>query len=151
MKRFLTFYQKDKQNIKMINQTDKGFELVFTSDDLLKNFLEKINTSEEQKDNISIVWQMKFKKQNFIVYKNCVFSAPMDNYRPVFNYYTNTKIETVLSGKKIKVVCSGTSYYSDSFLYKDRMVKKTKSKYKDASLLTRMIKISELNFKSQDV
>ena len=40
MKRFIKFYHKDKDNIKMINQSDKGFELVILSDVLLKNILD---------------------------------------------------------------------------------------------------------------
>jgi len=137
MKRFLKFYQKDKEAIKMINQSEKGFELVILDDNTLKELLEIINMCEEENDELSIVWQMKHKKMNFIVYKNCVFSAPMDNF-----------IKDTLLGKKLKVSCTGTSFYSDSYLYKDRIVKKSKDKYKDATLLTRMLKISELNLKS---
>lgn len=137
MKRFLKFYQKDKLNIKMINQSEKGFELIILDNNTLKELLEIINMCEEENDELSIVWQMKHKKMNFIVYKKCVFSAPMDNF-----------IKDKLFGKKLKVSCTGTSFYSDSYLYKDRVVKKSKDKYKDATLLTRMLKISELNLKS---
>lgn len=158
MKRFLKFYQKDKLYIKMINQSEKGFELVIiNSDALLNELLEIINTCEERDDEISIVWQMKHKNNNFIVYKDCHFSAPMDNFAPTTtNRYLhdgkgfNKSNEPVPLGKKIKVTCNGTSFYSDSIFYKDRTIKKSKDKYKDATLLTRMLKISELNLKSNE-
>ena len=141
MKRFLKFYQKDKQYIKMINATEKSFELIIiNSDKIFKELLEVINTCEEKGDEISIVWQMKHKPFNFIVYKNCIFSAPMDNFLPS---------STDTYGKKIKVTCSGTSFYSDSYLYKNQKIKKSNDKYKDAFLLTRMLKLSELNVKSE--
>ena len=49
MKRFIKFYHKDKENIKMINQAEKGFELVILSDALLKSLLETINDCEEKR------------------------------------------------------------------------------------------------------
>ena len=53
------------------------------------------------------------------------------------------------AGKKIKITCSETSYYSDSYLYKNRTIKKTKNTYKDGMLLERMLKIGELNYISE--
>jgi len=135
MKRFITFYQKDKNFIKMTNQTDKGFELIILSDTLINKFLKIINSNDE----IYIVWQMKFKPENFILYKNCILSAPIDNFN-------NKPGEKNIYGKKIKIVCSGNSFYTNSIIYKNREVKKTKLKYKDFALLNRMLKISELNF-----
>jgi len=156
MKRFIKFYQKDKQNIKMINQSEKGFELVILSDALLETLLETINNCEEKGDDIDIVWQMKHKAQNYIVYKNCVFSAPMDNIAPKTNNGIlqrrgfSSMTEDKMLGKKIKVTCSGTSYYSESYLFKNRTIKKTKNTYKDAMLLERMLKIGELNYISKE-
>ena len=118
MKRFLKFYQKDKLNIKMINQSEKGFELVVLYDSVMKELLEKINSCEEAKDEFYIVWQMKHKPQNFQLYKNCVFSAPIDNY-----------FKDKLFGQKLKVTCDGVGFYSESRLYKDREVKNQKIKY----------------------
>lgn len=143
MKRFIKFYQKDKQNIKMINQSEKGFELAILSEDILKTLLETINDCEEKGDDVDIVWQMKYKPQNYILYKKCTFSAPIDNIMP--------RNEIKMVGKKIKVTCSGTSYYSESFLFKNRTIKKTKNTYKDAILLERLLKIGELNYISQEL
>ena len=152
MKRFIKFYHKDKDKIKMINQSDKGFELAILSESLLKSLLETINDCEERGDEVDIVWQMKHKALNYIVYKKCTFSAPMDNVIPEkvihsFNTF-NLKNSTII-GKKIKVTCSDTTYYSDSFLFKNRTIKKTKNKYKDGMLLERMLKIGELNYISE--
>lgn len=134
MKRFLKFYTKDKAHVKMINSTEKGFELVILSTSVLNKLLEIIYNSEEKNDTIDVVWQMKFKRDNFMVYKNCTFSNPTDNYNM-----------NKLTGKKIKVTCDSINFFSKSWLYKDKNVKKSKSKYKDAALLDRMLKIEELN------
>lgn len=142
MKRFLRFYNKDKQNVKMINQTENGFELVILSDIHLKEILEYIHESEEVGDSIDVIWQMKFKRENFKQYKACSFSAPMDNFHPTD--------KNVPLGKKIKITCDGTGYYTDSEMLKNRSSRSNRSKilYKDMTLLTRMLKISELNVKS---
>ena len=152
MKRFIKFYHKDKDNIKMINQSDKGFELAILSDSLLNSLLETINDCEEKGDDVAIVWQMKHKQQNYIVYKNCTFSAPMDNVVPerVNSYINRFRIKSIPNvGKKIKVTCSDVSYYSDSYLYKNRTIKKSKNSYKDAMLLERMLKLGQLNYISE--
>lgn len=156
MKRFLKFYQADKENIKMINQTNTGFELVVLSDTMLKELLEVINTCEEQNDELAIVWQMKFKKDNYILYKNCTFSAPMDNFHTPRKANRWGQVNGVgvtespkMLGKKLKVTCSGTTFYSDSAIYKNQGIKNTKDKYKDATLLNRMLKIGELNLISE--
>ena len=142
MKQFLRINRADKKYVKMINQTETGFELVITSDSVLDNFIKKINSYKENNDDVDIVWQMKFKHDNYITYKNCVFSEPEINY-----FSKRQGIDTVILGKKIKVSCSGVQYYSDSFIYKNRIVKKSKHTYKDAHLLERLLKISELNSK----
>lgn len=143
MKRFLKLYQKDKEYIKMINQSDTGFELVVLSNKFIDEFIEMINSCNENGDEIHIVWQMKFKKQNFVLYKNCVFSEPIDNFNPF------TKSPTPY-GKKFKVTCSSTAFYSEDKKFKNQKVIKTTSKYKDATLLQRMLKIGELNLISDE-
>jgi len=146
MKRFLKFYQKNKKDIKMINQSDKGFELIVLNDKLIKELVEVINTCNKKGDDICVVWQMKFKNENYILYKNCIFSSPMDNFNP-FAKTPEEKIQPF--GKKFKVTCSDTTYYTESGIYKNRNVRMTKENYKDATLLERMLKISELNLKGE--
>jgi hypothetical protein len=137
MKRFLRIYSKDKDNIKMINQSDKGFELIILSNSVLNDLINTINSYKVTNDEIYIAWQMKFKPNNYILYKNCKFSEPIDNFRP--------KEPKKLFGKKIKVVCEGTTFYTNSFMYKNKTVQHTTEKYKDGKLLERMLKIGELN------
>lgn len=153
MKRFLRFYEKDKVNVKMINQSEKGFELVILNDELLNDILETINSCEEQGDELCVLWQMKFKYENFIVYKDCTFSPPMDN---MYNAHPQQTIFSLPRkiveinesyGKKIQVTCSGKNYYTNSIVYKKQNVKKSKEIYKDGKLLARKLKLSELNFK----
>jgi hypothetical protein len=144
MKKFIEIPKKDKEHFKMINQSEKGFDLVVTSDKALANLQRLINTSKNQKYEVYIVWQMKFKLENHIVYKDCIFSEPVDNY------FVNSRKITVRLGKKISVKCSGKSYYSSSFLYKNRKVNKTNHIYKDSTLLERMLKIGELDIKSKE-
>ena len=148
MKRFIRFSQKDKKYVKMINASEKGFELVILSDDILNKILETINSCEEQGDELYIVWQMKHKTDNFILYHNCNFSSPMDNVIPSRAYILQRRSEEEPNnGKKLKVSCGGSSFYSESELYKNRTTRKSKTQYKDAMLLERMLKISELNFR----
>ena len=98
---------------------------------------------------------MKFKRENFVVYKNCIFSEPEDNSyekprRDYRSWQNSTKTET-LKGKKIKVKCSNVSYFSYSNMYKNRLVHpKGKETYKDSKLLDRMLKIGEINYKSHE-
>jgi len=141
MKRFLKVYNEDrngygKPSIKMINQSIKGFELVILSNDVLS----EIN-SYDKNDDIYIIWQMKFKPYNYTLYRNCKFSEPVNNFHP--------KSPTKVFGKKIKVTCGDTSFYSNSLLYKNQNVKSTNEKYKDGKLLERMLKIGELNLRSK--
>lgn len=157
MKRFIKFYQKDKPSVKMINQSDKGFELIILSDELLKKLLETINDCEEKEDGLDIIWQMKHKTENFIHYRNCTFSAPMDNFAPKTNNLFllrkgvgfSPMNEDKLMGKKIRVTCDNVSFYTDSELFKNKSLnRKIKTTfYKDSIMLKRMLKISELNLK----
>ena len=150
MKRFLRFYAKDKTNVKMINQSEKGFELVILSDELLNDILETINSCEEQSIELCVLWQMKFKYENFIVYKECIFSAPMDNIYNAHPQQTRFSLPRKIVeinesyGKKIKVTCSGKNYYTNSLMYKNQNVKLSNDKFKDGKLLTRLLKLSEL-------
>lgn len=143
MKQFLRIKRVDKKHVKMINQAEKGFELVITSKSILDDFIKKINSYKENNDDVDLVWQMKFKHDNYVTYKNCIFSEPE------VNYFSQKGRDTVILGKKIKVSCSGVQYYSNSHMYKNSTVKKTKHIYKDAHLLERMLKISELNSKTE--
>lgn len=143
MKQFLKIRRTDKKYIKMINQTEKGFELVITSDSVLNEIIEKINSYKINNDSVDIVWQMKFKHENYITYKNCVFSEPE------INFFNSKGKEPVILGKKIKVACSGVQYYSNSHVYKNSKVKKSSHQYKDGNLLDRMLKVCQLNNKSE--
>jgi len=138
MEKFIKFSSQDRNVIKMINQSENGFELIILSDSLLHNLLEFIYTYNK----IHIVWQMKFKSENHILYKNCTFSDPQDNL------YSKCGGPVKVYGKKIKVFCSGINFYSNSMLYKNQKVKKANHRYKDSQLLERMLKISELNKKT---
>ena len=171
MKRFLRINIRDKQFVKMINQSSKGFELVILDPKLLEEINNTLTSCKEKGDDIDVVWQMKFKRDNFVVYKNCIFSEPVDNFfKETPRKYTwfsppNSSKETnepKLCGKKFKVKCSGVSYFSNSSQYKNRLVhlptypaaklseNEMKYKYKDGKLLDRMLKIGELNYKSSE-
>ena len=128
----------------MINQSENGFDLVVTSEKALANLQRLIDTAKNQQYELCIVWQMKFKLENHIVYKDCIFSEPVDNY------FTNDRKVKVRLGKKISVKCSGKTYYSSSFMYRNRKVNKTNQIYKDSTLLERMLKIGELDIKSRE-
>ena len=159
MKQFLKFYKEDKQNFKIINQSGTGFELVILSDKSFKEFIEKVHSFESNNDTIDIMWQMKFKPTNFVLYKNCTFSDPMDNY-----------FKDNLCGKKIIIKCDSGSYYSYSeyfinkkarprmYDYRARLRNEKKkwyekqecATYNNGLLLERMLKISQLNLNSNN-
>jgi hypothetical protein len=138
MKKFLIFYKKDKNNVKMINRADKSFELVITDDIILNQILEKIEDCEKNKYRLDIVWQMKHKSNNIMLYKNCKFSTPIDNFFGKFGE------QPKLCGKKIKIVCDSIQYFSDSTLYINQNIPKSNAKYKNSLQLIRMLKLYEL-------
>jgi len=139
MKKFLRFYNKDKENIKMDKQTEKGFDLIILDDDMAKQFSELSHVHEN--DDVHIIWQMKHKQNNYVLYKNCKFSDPTDNF---FGKSTGLFNKNKSLGKKFRVTCNGTNFYSSSNNAKN-IVNKSKTKYKDFTLLDRMLKIEELN------
>ena len=155
MLKFIKFYNKDKVNVKMINQSDKGFELVILDDNLLNEVLKTINSCKEQ-DELCVFWQIKFNCENFIVYKNCTFSTPMDNIYTAYQQQTRfslpRKNEQINQsyGKKIKVTCSGKDFYTNSIFFKNKNVKLSNEKFKDGKCLSRIIKLSELDSKSKN-
>lgn len=156
MIRFISICNSDKENVKMINKTDKGFDLVILSDEKLNEILNIINDCD-QNDELYIAWQNKFKHYNFEVYRNCIFSTPIDNVltssvRIGVPYY-NSIIKEIgeIFGKKIKVEFSNIGYYTESVELKNRPVKfSSTERFKDGKLLSRMLKIGELNLKSQN-
>lgn len=140
MKRFIKIYNKDKVKIKMLNQTEKGFELVILDENLLKEYLEFINNCESNGDEIYLVWQMKWKDENHTVYKNCKFSDPMENlFKTAKERYYKNSIPKPF-GKKLKVTCDSSILYSNATLPKNKVF----AKYKDGKLLERLLKIGEL-------
>lgn len=144
MKRFIKINNKDKVKIKMLNQTEKSFELVILDENLLKEYLEFINNCESKGDEIYVVWQMKWKDENHTVYKNCKFSHPMENLfkNEKDRYYKNSVPKPF--GKKLKVTCDSAILYSNSVAYKNGNPRNSRNKYKDGKLLERLLKIGEL-------
>lgn len=145
MKRFIKIFQKQKEYVKMTNQTNFGFDLIILDDDILNEFLEIVNKYEENSDEINLVWQFKFKRDNYSVYKDCIFSTPQVNY---YGGRTNKKPRPF--GKIISVTCKGKSDYSyssnlDTYTAYNPFADRKSKKYKDGKLLSRMLKIHELN------
>jgi hypothetical protein len=129
---FIKIYNKDKRYVKMINSTNNGFILAFLSSDVLEEFKILLENSNKNNREIYLIWNMKFKKDNFILYKNCKFdfnSVLLDNSIDVYSY--------------VKVTCSDTSFYKEKL--KNNYKTKTNIVYKDINLLNRLIKINELN------
>lgn len=154
MKKFLKIYNKDRHIFKMINPSEKGFELIILDDTLFKEYLKILNFHGD--NGVNVLMQMKFKEHSYALYKNCKFSDPMDNFyaEPIkeannsffgLPYKIKTSTDLKLLGKKFKVTCDSVEYYS-------RSIKKpavAKNKFKDFLLLERMLKIDELNSKSE--
>lgn len=157
--KFLKFNEEDKRFVKMINSKHYSFELII-SEEILHDILEQIEQYKNKNEDINISWQMKFKNENFIHYKNCIFSEPIDFEIPKNTYFkqnnrlVNSNNLKNLKFKKIKVSFSSMDYYTNSIKYKNKIVgnitmrlkqSKNLSRYKDGILLERVMKISNLN------
>lgn len=160
--KFLKFNKEDKKFVKMINSKHYSFELVLP-EELLHDILKQIEQYKNKNEDINISWQMKFKNENFIHYKNCIFYEPVDYEIPKNTYFkqnnrlvnfNNLDNYSILKFKKIKVSFSSMDYYSNSIKYKNKIVgnitmrlkqSKNLSRYKDGILLERVMKISNLN------
>jgi len=138
MKKFITINQKDKDIFKMVNQTEKGFDLIITSSTELESFLDNINFNE---DEIYIVWQQKFRSENYTLYKKCILSKPEINYIKTPGVFSMNK----KCGSKINVSCSGISYFTSNKTFINKRVRYSTHSFKDSNLLIRMLKIGELN------
>lgn len=173
MKRFLTFNTAEKKVIKMTNQSDKGFDLIALTNELIKKIIETKNLCEANGDELYIVWQMKFKTKNYILYRNCKLSDPIDNSykQPASDGWNRsnrlfTESETV-RGKKFTVNCKGSSFYSrdeafinapvlnpnqtrySRYYNKQKNTNLNEKKYNDIFLLDRMLKLGQLSLKSE--
>lgn len=157
--KFLKFNKDDKKFVKMINQSINGFELIIL-EEKMNDILQIINECKKSGEKLDVVWQMKFKEQNFVHYKNCIFSEPVfdkfvlnsivPTYRKNNLFSKGNKISSTKNGIKITVSCSQVDYYSESSEFKNMKIKKSfHFKYKDGLLLNRMLKISELDSKNE--
>lgn len=157
--KFLKFNKEDKKFVKMINSKHYSFELVI-SEERLHDILEQIEQYKNKNEDINIAWQMKFKNENFIHYKNCIFSDPIEFEIPKNTYFkqnnrlVNSNNLKNLKFKKIKVSFSSMDYYSNSIKYKNKVAgniimrlkePRNQIRYKDGVLLERVMKISNLN------
>lgn len=138
MKKFITITQKDKEFFKMINQTETGFDLIVISDSKIQSFMNDINCNDTE---IYIAWQQKFRHENFSLYRKCIFSKPEDNYIKSQSLFAINK----KCGVKMHVSCSAISYFTSNKTFINKKVRYSTHSYKDSKLLTRMLKIGELN------
>jgi len=140
MKKFITITQKDKDFFKMINQTENGFDLVVTEESKLISILNNIGINNKE-DEIYIAWQQKFKNENYSLYKKCIITNIEDNYFKSPGVFSISR----KCGKKIHIICSGISYFTSNKTFINKKVRYSTHSYKDSNLLTRMLKIGELN------
>ena len=142
MKKFIKIFKQDKDQFKMVNQTTRGFELIILSYDTYKHFVEKLDSFSSE-DKLFLAWQMKHKRDHYLLYRNCVFTNPRQN--------TNTKGQ--IEGMRFTVTCTDIQYFADNVELRGRKaVPFVKGEmYKDAKLLHRMIKISTLDSNCADM
>lgn len=138
MRKYLGFQKIDKVFIKMLNPTDVGFDLIVLNDEYLSKIL---NFFEYYGEELAIVWEPKFTKDTFIVYYDCAIVCVTDNY-----YGKNE--EPKLCGKKLHITSSSKEYFTNNINIKGRKVRNTKNIFKDGSKIIKMMKISELDYKS---
>jgi len=138
MKKFIKIFFKDKRTFKMINQTNNSFDLIVLDD--FYSFINKLKSFDD--DQIYVIWQMKFKRDSFMIFTDCVFNEPIDNLN------TLDKRNPFIQGKRFHVTCRSVQYYSD--FYENKNVPFTKSKFKPKKLIDRLLKISELNQISEE-
>lgn len=140
MRRYLGFQKIDKEFIKMLNPTDVGFDLIVLNDEYLTKILKFV---EYYGKELSIVWETKFNKETFVVFYECSISGIEDNY-----YGKNE--EPKLCGKKLHITSSSKEYFTNNRNLIGRKVRNTKNIFKDGSKIIKLLKLSELDYKSEE-
>jgi hypothetical protein len=140
MRRYLGFQKIDKEFIKMLNPTDVGFDLIVLNDEYLTKILKFV---EYYSKELSIVWETKFNKETFVVFYECSISSIEDNY-----YGKNE--EPKLCGKKLHITSSSKEYFTNNRNLIGRKVRNTKNIFKDGSKIIKLLKLSELDYKSEE-
>lgn len=145
MRRYLGFQKIDKEFIKMLNPTDVGFDLIVLNDEYLTKILKFV---EYYGKELSIVWETKFNKETFVVFYECSISSIEDNYYAK-NYYGKNE-EPKLCGKKLHITASSKEYFTNNINLRGRKVRNTKNIFKDGSKIIKLLKLSELDYKSEE-
>lgn len=141
MKYFLKVLREDKKHIKMNNQTDKGFDLIFLDDKVFNRSVNKLNYCYKRNIDVYISWEFKGQRNTFKVYKNVKIKEIKDNFNPFKN-----KIQ----GKVITFTCEDIEYYTPREGLVGEKVGvigfKSMHRFKYLNKLNRAMKISKLSF-----
>lgn len=138
-KRFIKLFRSEKENYKMINQSENGFVLIIVDIAAFNEFMGKLNSFSSD-DQIFLAWQWKHKTDSCTLYRECVFSAPEVNY----NVKRGTTDDKFAQGMRFNVTCKDAQYFSYTKENKAVPFKK-EFRFKSGLLLDRMLKISELD------
>lgn len=139
MRYFLRILKEQKVDIKMNNQTDRGFDLIILTDKTYNQVINKLNYLHNRKIRVNIAWEFKAQRNCFKVYSDVEIKEIKDNLNP----FTNR-----IEGKIITFTCDDVDYYTNGNHMCDigSIVPKTNKKYKDTNILLRALKISNINF-----
>ncbi len=137
MKYFLRILKEQKVDIKMNNQTDNGFDLIFLTDKTYDSAINKLNYSYKRDITVNVAWEFKSRRDSFKVYKNVEIKEIKENQNP-FTKRTD--------GMVITFTCDGVNFYSKQKGDIGMVVPKTSLKYKDTNILLRALKLSNINF-----
>jgi hypothetical protein len=136
MTHFLNILNRDKDDIKMNNQTDSGFDLIFLTEKSYGKFTNILNYLEKRNKNINLAWEFKSSDNCFKLYKNLIIKEIKENFNP---------FKKKLEGHVVSFSCNDISYYSNKESEIGANVPKTTEKYKDTKILFRALKISNLS------
>jgi len=137
MKYYLKVLKEQKKDIKMNNQTDRSFDLIFLSDKSYNQAMNKLNYSFKRDIQVNLAWELKMKRNNFKVYKNIKIIDIKENFNP---------FKKRNEGVVISFSCDSVDYYTTNKNI-GKIVPKSSQKYKDTKILLRTLKLSNINFK----
>ena len=137
MKYFLKILREQKFDVKMNNQTDKGFDLIILTDEPYNRIMNKLNYCYKRGVEVNIAWEFKNKRNYFKLYKDVKMLSIDENFNPRRN-----KVE----GMVIRFSCDNVEYFSPSDVFVGRNVPLTNKKYKSTNQLLRALKLSNIKF-----
>lgn len=135
MKYFAKILQSQRRSVKMDSQSDSGFDLIFLDETAYNQVMNRILYSLKRDIQVNLAWELKM-RGSYKVYRNLKLDEIKDDY----NEYWKTK------GTRVSFKCDNIDYYCDNSFQVGQHVNRTDKKWKDGKILSRALKLSNINF-----